>query len=74
MATVAELTTELAAYRAARDAILDGAQSYSINGRSLARADLATIIKKIDDLESRIATLNRSGGRVSSPLFPSLRG
>jgi hypothetical protein len=54
MATLAELQTELATYKTARDAILAGAQSYSIAGRQLTRASLEYIQSKIEDLESSI--------------------
>jgi hypothetical protein len=73
MTTVAELTAELALWVAARNAILAGAQSYSINGRSLSRASLETIRDEIAALQSRIDAKN-AGGRCRSPLFPSLRG
>jgi len=68
MSTSAELTTELAAYKAARDAILSGAQSYSISGRSLTRANLDIIITEIARLEARISRKSR-GGAVKSPLL-----
>ena len=71
---IADLQTELTLYQTARTAILEGSQSYTINGRSLTRADLSTIIDRIDALEARIARLSRSGGAVSAPLFPTLRG
>ena len=53
--TISDLTTKLALYQAAETAILDGAQSYTINGRSLTRADLKTITEQIEALEARIA-------------------
>jgi len=72
--TISDLTTKLALYQAAETAILDGAQSYTINGRSLTRADLKTITEQIEALEARIARLSRSGGAISAPLFPTQRG
>jgi hypothetical protein len=69
MATVAELETDLAAFKAARDAILSGAQSYSIGGRSLTRANLDTILKEISRLEARIDRVGRSGRAVKAPVF-----
>jgi len=54
-------------FRAARDAILGGAQSYSINGRALTRADLKTIMDEIKTLE---AAYDRSYKRfVKAPTF-----
>ena len=74
MTTVASLTLELAKWEAARDAILDGAQSYSINGRSLTRASLDYIDKKCETLQSRIDMFSSTGSsRVRVPLFPSSR-
>jgi len=67
MATLAELQAELVAYKAARDAILTGAQSYSIAGRSLTRADLAFVQGHIDGLESRID--RKSSGVKTAPVF-----
>lgn len=71
MTTVASLTTELAAWESARNAILSGAQSYSIAGRSVTRADLRFITDTIRDLQSRIDMMN-AGGRCRSPLMPRL--
>lgn len=45
----------LVALRKARLAIVTGAQSYSIGGRSLSRADLGTINSEISRLESYAA-------------------
>lgn len=69
MSDIATLTAELTLYRSARDAILSGSQSYSINGRALTRANLSDIIKEIGRLETRIAQLNRSGKLVKAPVF-----
>lgn len=75
MTTVATLQAELTKYEAARDAILEGSQSYTVNGRSVTRANLETIERKITELQSRIDFLSTSSGsRVRRPLFPSLRG
>ncbi len=63
-----ELKNELNLYKAARDAILTGAQSYSINGRNLSRADLRTIENSISRLETRIARLSRGGG-MKAPML-----
>ena len=64
-----EIQAELTSFRAARDAILAGAQSYSINGRALARADLQTILDEIKSLEVSLARANRSGGLIKAPKF-----
>ena len=50
MTNLTQLNADLAMYRAARDAILTGAQSYSVAGRSLTRANL-------DDIETQIARI-----------------
>ena len=55
MATTAE---ELSLYKAARDKILLGGQSYQIGDNKFTRADLATIEKTIKDLEARIVLEN----------------
>ena len=69
MATVEELAVELAAYQAARNAILSGAQSYQVSGQSVTRASLDTIEKQIARIEARISRINRSGRAVKAPLF-----
>lgn len=66
--SISELQAELAAYKAARNAILSGAQSYSISGRSLTRANLDTIIKEIARIEARIGRVSR-GSAVKAPVF-----
>lgn len=71
MATTAELQTELTAYRACRDAILSGAQSYSIAGRNLTRANLDYVQAHIDELEARIA--RKTNGPRSAPVFIQTR-
>ena len=72
--SITELQTELALYQTQRNAILEGGQAYGINGRQLTRANLQTIIDKIDALEARIARLSRTNGSRTAPLFPTLRG
>ncbi len=69
MSDLATLTAELALFKTARNAILAGAQSYSINGRAISRADLKEINAEIKSLESRIARLNRSGRLIKSPIL-----
>lgn len=70
MANLTQLNADLAMYRAARDAILTGAQSYSVAGRSLTRANLDDIETQIARIEARIARCtSTSGGLVKSPLL-----
>ncbi|WP_217562767.1 DUF6148 family protein [Paenibacillus sp. GbtcB18] len=60
------LIARLELYITAEAAILDGAQSYSIAGRSLTRANLSEISKMIEYLEKEIAAENAKalgGGR-----------
>jgi hypothetical protein len=71
MTTVASLTAELTMWESARDAILSGAQSYTVAGRSVARADLRLITDTIKELQSRIDMMD-AGGRVRSPIMPRL--
>ena len=71
MATEAELLTELAAYKACRDAILSGAQSYGIAGRQLTRADLAFVQSHVSELEARVA--RKTSGPRSAPVFIQTR-
>lgn len=69
MATLEKLRAKLAMYEAAEEAILDGAQSYSVNGRALTRANLSDIREAIDVLEARIEMKEGSAGGMTSPLF-----
>lgn len=71
MADIAKLQAKLAAYEAAESAILDGAQSYTISGRSLTRANLSEIRMAISELESRIDRASNGGG-CRSPIMPRL--
>jgi hypothetical protein len=66
---LAELQADLAKYQAARDAILAGAQSYSINGRAVTRASLSDIEKTISALEARIGRQTRGGAAIKAPLL-----
>lgn len=57
-------------YYAAEEAVLGAAQSYSIGGRSLTRANLADIRAMIDQLENEIAVLeNREAGKRPRKAF-----
>jgi hypothetical protein len=64
-----EISAELTLFRAARDAILGGAQSYSINGRALTRGDLKTIMDEIKVLEAALDRATRGGNLVKAPMF-----
>lgn len=68
MATLEQLKAKLAKYEEAEEAIIDGAQSYNINGRSLTRANLPEIRNAIAELEARIER-KESGGGIVSPIF-----
>lgn len=59
MTTTASLQDQLTKLYAARDAILTGAQSYGMGGRSLTRADLKEINLQIEKIEGRLS--RRSG-------------
>jgi hypothetical protein len=55
---------ELTLVDAAIEAILGGAQSYSIAGRSMTRADLETLFARRDYLVAMVARETRGGIRV----------
>ncbi len=65
-ATKSELETELAAVKTAISAVLTGSQSYTINGRSMTRANLKELTALKKELEWKIADFD-DGGRLSSP-------
>lgn len=69
MATAAELEADLALFKTARDAILSGAQSYSIGGHTFNRANLDIVLKEIARLEARICRVKASGRAVKAPVF-----
>ena len=54
---------ELAQVDSAIAAILGGSQSYRIGSRSLTRADLATLYKRKDILDDKVAALSGGSGR-----------
>lgn len=62
--------TRLAAYILAEQAILNGAQSYSIGNRTLTRADLDVIRTEIDRLQSEILKLSRGGAMRIQRVVP----
>ena len=61
-------------YLAAEEAILGGAQSYTIGSRSLSRADLGEIAEMIKTLEDRVAqdeaAIAGKGRRKSVGVYP----
>lgn len=68
--SLSDLQDELTKLIQARDAILGGAQSYTVNGQSVNRANLQTILDRIDVVQSRISASKRAGrGFVKAPLF-----
>jgi hypothetical protein len=58
---IARIETRLTQYYAAEDAILSGAQSYSIGNRTLTRASLDNIQRQIRALEGDLVKLNGGG-------------
>jgi hypothetical protein len=62
--TLEQAEARLTLYYNAEAAILEGAQAYTIHGRSFTRADLATIQKVIEQLEAKVQTLTRGGIRM----------
>ncbi len=71
--TLADAQAQLAAWLAASTAVATG-QSYTIEGRSLTRADLDAINRSIDKWDQRVQALSlRSSGRgrsrVPRPVF-----
>lgn len=61
--TLAQAQEKVTQYMDAIEKVLSG-QSYSIGGRSLTRADLATLESGLDFWEKRVARLTRGGIRV----------
>lgn len=57
-------------YYDAEEAILAGAQSYSLGTRSLTRANLSEIRKAIDQLEQEIASLEAPAARKAFAAVP----
>jgi hypothetical protein len=60
---LAEAKAELVQVKKAITAILSGSQSYRIGSRSLTRADLATLYKRQDILEDKVAAFSGGSGR-----------
>lgn len=50
-------------YLKAEDKILSGAQSYTIGSRTVTRADLSEIAKRITHLDNQIDKLERKDGK-----------
>lgn len=69
VASPQELTDDLAFWKAARNAIRDGAQSYTANGVTVQKVAMADILKEISKLEARISRIQRNGKAVKSPVF-----
>lgn len=65
---LADDQASLTKYRAALDAIATG-QSYEINGRSLSRANLDSVMKTIEWLERRIAAATDQTGGFGAASF-----
>ena len=61
MATIDELTQELIELKTARTRILTGGQSYAAEGRTLTRADLATLDRMIRQTEARLEMAKNNG-------------
>jgi hypothetical protein len=55
--TLAQAEAQLAAYLAAETAILTGAQSYEVAGRSFRKADLAAVQAGVKLWQERVAQL-----------------
>lgn len=71
--TLADAEAQLAAWLAASTAVATG-QSYSIEGRSLTRADAAEIRRSLDYWDQKVQTLSalsfgRGRSRVPRPVF-----
>jgi hypothetical protein len=67
---MADYASELIQIDAAITAILTGAQSYSIAGRSMSRADLSALYDRKRWLEAQVARTIRGGGirvRLGTP-------
>jgi len=60
-AQLTRVEARLALYVAAEQAILEGAQAYSVGTRTLTRADLEAIADRIQRLEARVIQLSRGG-------------
>ena len=66
MATIAELQTRLAAYKAAELEILTRGQAYSTHEIRKDRGNLETIQKMISSLESQISTKEKNAAGTGS--------
>lgn len=65
-----DYAAQLVEVNSAISAILGGAQSYSIAGRSLSRADLSALLKERTRLEALVGRAERNGGirvRLGTP-------
>lgn len=59
-----ELRTELALITGAIQAIYQGAQSYTIDARSVTKADLSALLKERRRILSDLALIETNGGRT----------
>ena len=63
--TLTQAEAKLTLWMDAEDKVASG-QSYSIQGRSLTRADLSEIGERIDKWDARVKRLSKGGIRVRS--------
>lgn len=68
--TLAQAEAKLSQYLAAEEAILTN-QSYSIDGRSLTRADLDSVQKGVTLWNMRVKRLSRGGGIRARGVTPA---
>jgi len=61
---ITSYTTQLESVQAAIAAIEGGAQSYSVQGRSVSRGDLAMLYKREETLRRKVDRETRGGIRV----------
>lgn len=66
--TINNINEELNLINAAIEAILGGAQSYTINGQSVTRANLNDLFKRKDLLQSRLEAKSHRGF-IKKPIF-----
>ena len=68
--TQTQLETELVDLITARTAILQGAQNYQVNGRSVNRANLAEINRRILELDRQLRKRgDKTGGVIMARLY-----
>jgi hypothetical protein len=62
--TLAEAQAKLNEWKAAETALATGAQSYSIGGRSLYRADLQWVANRVEYYAGLVDNLSRTSGGI----------